>query len=113
MYKLQDMVSLCVFQNYLAKCKNCIAMNIFIFNYSLVYWNYWIVTWLKHRPEELRGHLRRFYAETQPKLLLSRITKMTAEKAQEYHKNSLKNVHTAINRYLKDNIKDTDTVKDK
>jgi hypothetical protein len=38
---------------------------------------------------------------------------MPAEQAQEYHKNSLKNVHAAINRYLKDNGKDIDTVKDK
>ncbi|KAL3889755.1 hypothetical protein ACJMK2_002083 [Sinanodonta woodiana] len=38
---------------------------------------------------------------------------MQADQAQEYHKNSLKNVRAAINRYLKDNGKDIDIVKDK
>ncbi|KAL3866008.1 hypothetical protein ACJMK2_043349 [Sinanodonta woodiana] len=65
------------------------------------------------RPDELSGHLRRFYAEAQPKNVSSRVTKMPADQAQEYHKNSLKNVRAAINRYLKDNGKDIDIVKDK
>ncbi|KAL3871615.1 hypothetical protein ACJMK2_039604 [Sinanodonta woodiana] len=65
------------------------------------------------RPDELSGHLRRFYAEAQPKNVSSRVTKMPANQAQEYHKNSLKNVRAAINRYLKDNGKDIDIVKDK
>ncbi|XP_062574457.1 uncharacterized protein LOC134236294 [Saccostrea cucullata] len=60
----------------------------------------------------LDENLRKFYAEAQPKNLSSRVQKMPQEHAAEYHKNSMKNVRAAINRYLKDIGRQIDIVKD-
>ena len=63
--------------------------------------------------ENLNESLRRFYAEAQPKNLNKRIQSMPENMAQEYHKNSLKNVRAAINRHLKDIGRTIDIVRDK
>ncbi|XP_062577662.1 uncharacterized protein LOC134239501 [Saccostrea cucullata] len=61
----------------------------------------------------LNESLRKFYAEAQPKNLVNRSKAITEEQAQEYHKNSMKNVRAAINRHLKDIGREIDIVRDK
>ena len=62
------MLSLCVFKNDVAKSKNFIDINLF---YLLTAWCIEIIGKKLDlntiRPDELSGHLRRFYAEAQPK----------------------------------------------
>ncbi|CAC5395249.1 unnamed protein product [Mytilus coruscus] len=59
----------------------------------------------------LNSSLRQFYAEAQPQNITKRALKMPEEQAQEYHKNSLKNVRAAINRHLKDIGRSIDIVR--
>jgi hypothetical protein len=61
---------------------------------------------------ELNDQLRKFYTEAQPMHLNKRAQSMPEQQAAEYHKNSLKNVRAALNRYLKDIGCDIDIVKD-
>ncbi|CAC5410636.1 unnamed protein product [Mytilus coruscus] len=63
--------------------------------------------------ENLNESLRKFYAEAQPKNLNKRIQSMPENMAQEYHKNPLKSVRSAINRHLKDIGRNIDIVRDK
>ncbi|CAG2203130.1 unnamed protein product [Mytilus edulis] len=60
----------------------------------------------------LNSSLRQFYAEAQPQNISKRALKMPEEHAQEYHKNSLKNVRAALNRHLKDIGRGIDIVRD-
>ncbi|CAC5412465.1 unnamed protein product [Mytilus coruscus] len=63
--------------------------------------------------ENLNESLRKFCAEAWPKYLNKRIQSMPESMAQEYHKNSLKNVRSVINRHLKDIGRNIDIVRDK
>ncbi|CAC5384775.1 unnamed protein product [Mytilus coruscus] len=60
----------------------------------------------------LNSSLSQFYAEAQPQNITKRALKMPEEQAQEYHKNSLKNVRATINRHLKDIGRSIDIVRD-
>ena len=64
-------------------------------------------------PNELTQKLRRLYAEAQPKHVERRSKILPQNHAQEYHKNTLKNVRAAINRHIHEIGKDYDIVRDK
>ena len=57
------------------------------------------------KKEELNDLLRWFYAEVQPK--------EKENKNQEYHKNTMKGIRSALNRHLSDIGRDVDIVHDK
>ncbi|XP_061185494.1 uncharacterized protein LOC133193549 [Saccostrea echinata] len=61
--------------------------------------------------EELNNHLRWFYTEVQPKLDSEKENKIS--QPQEYHKNTLKGIRSAISRHLSDIGRDFDIVRDK
>ncbi|KAL5022906.1 hypothetical protein ScPMuIL_002061 [Solemya velum] len=63
--------------------------------------------------EELDKLLVRFYAEATPKQNEKRERKLGTENAAEYHKNSMKNIRSAINRHLKNLNRNIDVVRDK
>jgi hypothetical protein len=62
---------------------------------------------------ELNEKLRHFYAETQPQRIDKRAQFMDTSLASEYHKNSFKNIRSAINRHIHDIGRDIDIVRDK
>lgn len=53
-------------------------------------------------PEVLASHLRKFYCEAKPKECNKRKENMIDVQMQHYHKNTLKNIRSAINRHLQD-----------
>jgi glucuronate isomerase len=57
----------------------------------------------------LNENLRKFYAKAQPE---NRAKKMSDDQATEYHKNSMRNVRSALNRHMKDIGRLVDIVKD-
>ena len=57
------------------------------------------------KKEELNDLLRWFYAEVQPK--------EKENKNQEYHKNTMKGIRSALNRHLSDIGRDFDNIHDK
>ncbi|KAL5018998.1 hypothetical protein ScPMuIL_004720 [Solemya velum] len=63
--------------------------------------------------EELDKLLVRFYAEATPKQNEKRERKLGTENAAEYHKNTMKNIRSAINRHLKNLNRNIDVVRDK
>lgn len=64
-------------------------------------------------PEVLATKLRRFYCEAKPKSTSKRSEELTYVQAENYHKNSLKSIRSAINRYLQDLKRSMDIVRDK
>jgi hypothetical protein len=60
----------------------------------------------------LNENLRKFYAKAQPENAENRAKKMSDDQATEYHKNSMRNVHSALNRHMKDIGRLVDIVKD-
>lgn len=64
-------------------------------------------------PEVLATKLRRFYCEAKPKSTSKRSEELTDVQAENYHKNSLKSIRSAINRYLQDLKRSMDIVRDK
>ena len=62
--------------------------------------------------EDLNLKLKHFYAETKPKNPEKRATKMTDQHASVYHKNTLKNVRSALSRHLRDLNRNIDIVRD-
>ena len=52
-------------------------------------------------PDYLAQLLREFYGSAAPKLTESRKKSLSEAHAQEYHKNTMKNIRGAINRHLK------------
>ena len=63
--------------------------------------------------DDLNNMLSKFYAEASPKSSEKREKELTEPLAQEYHKNSMKNIRAAINRHVRDLERDFDIVKDK
>ncbi|KAL5018423.1 hypothetical protein ScPMuIL_004145, partial [Solemya velum] len=63
--------------------------------------------------EERDKLLVRFYAEATPKQNEKRERKLGTENAAEYHKNTMKNIRSAINRHLKNLNRNIDVVRDK
>ena len=63
--------------------------------------------------EELADILRKFYAEAAPQVSEKRVNALSEPLAQEYHKNTLKNLRSGINRHLKNLDRDLDIVRDK
>ena len=62
---------------------------------------------------ELAEKLARFYCEAKPKDTDKRKEKMATNHAEEYHKNTLRNIRGAINRHLQDIGREMDIVRDK
>ena len=60
----------------------------------------------------LNENLRKFYAKAQPENAENRAKKMSDDQATEYHKNSMRNVRSALNRRMKDIGRLVDIVKD-
>lgn len=58
-------------------------------------------------------HLRKFYCEAKPKESPSRKEKLLPVQADHYHKNTLKNLRSALNRHLQDLRRNVDIVRDK
>ncbi|XP_061176184.1 uncharacterized protein LOC133185142 [Saccostrea echinata] len=63
--------------------------------------------------EILAEKLRKFYCEAKPKSTSERTAELTVAQAENYHKNSLKNLRAAINRHLQDLGRSIDIVRDK
>ena len=61
---------------------------------------------------ELNEKLRHFYEEAKPKNIEKRTKSMLDEHAQVYHKNTLKNIQTTLNRHVKDLNRNVDIVRD-
>jgi hypothetical protein len=59
---------------------------------------------------ELNEQLRHFFAEAKPKNNEERATSMIDEHVQVYHKNTLKNIRTALNRHTKELNRNFDIV---
>ena len=64
-------------------------------------------------PEVLAQKLRRFYCEAKPKNTAKRAEDLTLAQSENYHKNSLKSIRSAINRHLQDLGRSIDIVRDK
>ena len=64
-------------------------------------------------PEVLAQKLRRFYCEAKPQNTAKRAEELTLAQSENYHKNSVKSMRSAINRHLQDLGGPIDIVRDK
>ncbi|KAK3082459.1 hypothetical protein FSP39_018219 [Pinctada imbricata] len=64
-------------------------------------------------PNYLANLLREFYASATPKFTEGRQKSLPPNQAQEYHKNTLRNLRAAINRHLRNIGSEIDIVKDR
>lgn len=62
--------------------------------------------------EDLAEKLRKFYCEATPQQSTYREQKLPSHQANEYHRNSMTNIRSAINRHLKDIGRNIDIVRD-
>ena len=74
---------------------------------------YPIVDFKTVEPEYLADLLREFYGSAAPRVTEGRKKSLSEVHAQEYHKNTLKNMRGAINRHLNDLHRGIDIVRDK
>lgn len=64
-------------------------------------------------PKVLAAKLRKFYCEAKPKSVSKRSEELTDVQDENNHKNSLKSIRSAINRYLQDIRRSKNIVRDK
>ena len=64
-------------------------------------------------PEVLAKKLRRFYCEAKPQNTAKRAEELTLAQSENYHKNSVKSMRSAINRHLQDLGRPIDIVREK